>query len=525
MLCRGTPMLVVNAKVPANSVKELIALAKAEPGKLNYGSYGVGTYAHLSMEDFKQRTGTDIVHIPYRGATPAAQALLAGDVNMLLLNLSSIEDAREDRQGENPRRGRRQARDGAAGPADHRRGRRAGLLDHGVVRAVRPGQHAGRNWCRRSTPTSARGWMSRRPRSTSRRTASSASTDYAGGVRQAGRPRHRQVGHADQAGRREGGLMLVPGALSGIAAVTLCLAVLPAAAQSPMRQQAGEGCEPPAGFVVECVRPSATDPRIHRADSDNYVLTSPRPEPDAKLLLFMPGTGGEPPGPRAFLRGGGRRRLPRHFSRVQRRHLGCGLLPRKTQSGLLGRVPRHAHLWRPNIGGRIRRQHTGGIDRQPAGQAAAVSRSQTPGRRVAELSRKRPAELGTNCRDRAVARGGHGCLHREANTRSARVILFSSPWDYVETGGRREVSSLAGTCRARHRPGAGSAAITRAKTWPTCLPSLTPQLKIPRDHIRVFNQDLPAGNRPKGKNPFHGQGINNQAYAKQWAFFLQAPER
>jgi tripartite-type tricarboxylate transporter receptor subunit TctC len=84
-------VLVVNASVPANDVKGLVALAKAKPGTLNYGSYGVGTYAHLSMEDFKQRTGTDIVHIPYRGATPAAQALLAGDVAMLLLNLSSIE--------------------------------------------------------------------------------------------------------------------------------------------------------------------------------------------------------------------------------------------------------------------------------------------------------------------------------------------------------------------------------------------------------------------------------------------------
>ena len=92
VLCRGTPVLVVNAAVPANNVKELIALAKAKPGTLNYGSYGVGTYAHLSMEEFKQRTGTDIVHIPYRGAAPAAQALLAGDVSMLLLNYSSIED-------------------------------------------------------------------------------------------------------------------------------------------------------------------------------------------------------------------------------------------------------------------------------------------------------------------------------------------------------------------------------------------------------------------------------------------------
>jgi tripartite-type tricarboxylate transporter receptor subunit TctC len=96
VLCRGTPVLVVNAQVPAKSVAELIALAKSEPGKLNYGSYGVGTYAHLSMEDFKRRTGTDIVHIPYRGAAPAAQALLAGDVNMLLLNYSSIADHEKD---------------------------------------------------------------------------------------------------------------------------------------------------------------------------------------------------------------------------------------------------------------------------------------------------------------------------------------------------------------------------------------------------------------------------------------------
>ena len=72
-------------------MQELIALAKQQPGKLNYGSYGIGTYAHLSMEDFKQRTGTDIVHIPYRGAAPAATGLLGGEVSMLLLNLSSIE--------------------------------------------------------------------------------------------------------------------------------------------------------------------------------------------------------------------------------------------------------------------------------------------------------------------------------------------------------------------------------------------------------------------------------------------------
>jgi tripartite-type tricarboxylate transporter receptor subunit TctC len=91
VLCRITPVLVINAEVPAKSVAELVALAKSQPAKLNYGSYGIGSYSHLSMEDFKQRTGADIVHIPYRGAAPASNALLANTVQMLLLNLSSIE--------------------------------------------------------------------------------------------------------------------------------------------------------------------------------------------------------------------------------------------------------------------------------------------------------------------------------------------------------------------------------------------------------------------------------------------------
>jgi len=92
VLCRIIPVLVVNPSVPARSVQELIALAKAKPGTLNYGSYGIGTYAHLSMEDFKRRTGTDILHIPFRGAAPALTALLAGDVSMLLISLGSIEE-------------------------------------------------------------------------------------------------------------------------------------------------------------------------------------------------------------------------------------------------------------------------------------------------------------------------------------------------------------------------------------------------------------------------------------------------
>ena len=74
VLCRITPVLAINPSLPVHNVQELIALAKAKPGGLNYGSFGIGHYSHLSMEDFKQRTGTDILHIPYRGAPQATIA-------------------------------------------------------------------------------------------------------------------------------------------------------------------------------------------------------------------------------------------------------------------------------------------------------------------------------------------------------------------------------------------------------------------------------------------------------------------
>ena len=80
-----TPTLVVvNPQVEAKSLKELIALAKKNPGKLSYGSQGNGSSGHMSGEQFKQLTGTDIVHVPYKGAAPAVQDLVAGHVSMVL---------------------------------------------------------------------------------------------------------------------------------------------------------------------------------------------------------------------------------------------------------------------------------------------------------------------------------------------------------------------------------------------------------------------------------------------------------
>lgn len=86
-----TPVMVVPVGLPIHSVQDLIAQAKQHPGALNYGSFGVGGYAHVAMEDFKRRTGVQMTHIPYRGATPAYQALIRGEVAVLIANLSGAE--------------------------------------------------------------------------------------------------------------------------------------------------------------------------------------------------------------------------------------------------------------------------------------------------------------------------------------------------------------------------------------------------------------------------------------------------
>jgi tripartite-type tricarboxylate transporter receptor subunit TctC len=82
-------VLVVHPSLPARSVKEVIALAKKEPGKLTYASSGNGTSIHMSGAMFTQFTGTDIVHIPYKGSAPAVTDLLAGQTNMMFDNIPS----------------------------------------------------------------------------------------------------------------------------------------------------------------------------------------------------------------------------------------------------------------------------------------------------------------------------------------------------------------------------------------------------------------------------------------------------
>ena len=83
-------ILVVNPKVPVHSLNELIDLCKAQPGKINFASSGYGAAAHLAGELFKAEAHVDIVHVPYKGAAPALQDVIAGHDQMMFATAASV---------------------------------------------------------------------------------------------------------------------------------------------------------------------------------------------------------------------------------------------------------------------------------------------------------------------------------------------------------------------------------------------------------------------------------------------------
>jgi tripartite-type tricarboxylate transporter receptor subunit TctC len=86
----GPSVLVVDPKLPVKTAKELIAYAKANPGKLNYGSHGAGSFTHVSTEMFKGITGIDMVHIPFNGGGPLTVGFLSGQVQVVIFDLVSV---------------------------------------------------------------------------------------------------------------------------------------------------------------------------------------------------------------------------------------------------------------------------------------------------------------------------------------------------------------------------------------------------------------------------------------------------
>ena len=91
MVSTSTALLVGNPKVPASNLRELIAYAKAHPGKLNFAIGALGSSVHLAGEAFKMMSGTYIVNIPYKGTSPALQDVLAGQVDLMFANIGNAQ--------------------------------------------------------------------------------------------------------------------------------------------------------------------------------------------------------------------------------------------------------------------------------------------------------------------------------------------------------------------------------------------------------------------------------------------------
>jgi tripartite-type tricarboxylate transporter receptor subunit TctC len=91
VLVRFPWVIAVHASVPANTFQEFVALARAKPGSLSYGSFGLGSSAHISVDYLKNLLGIDIVHVPYKGAGPAVTDLLAGQIQMMMVTPLLVE--------------------------------------------------------------------------------------------------------------------------------------------------------------------------------------------------------------------------------------------------------------------------------------------------------------------------------------------------------------------------------------------------------------------------------------------------
>jgi tripartite-type tricarboxylate transporter receptor subunit TctC len=89
LICETYMVLIINPKLPINNVKEFVEYAKARPGKLTYGSYGVGSFAHHLAAAFSDTTNIETIHVPYKGSLPAITALMAGEIDFMVDTLPS----------------------------------------------------------------------------------------------------------------------------------------------------------------------------------------------------------------------------------------------------------------------------------------------------------------------------------------------------------------------------------------------------------------------------------------------------
>ena len=312
--------------------------------------------------------------------------------------------------------------------------------------------------------------------------------------------------------------------LFGAGIVAALWVAAPASAQTLPPQIEAE-CPHAAGLAIECVRPSATDPAIQRFDSSNYVIIGEQAGSNAPLLLFLSGTGGVPPGPKAFLTaaaGAGYRVISLAYNDDVSVAIYCPTRPS------------------PDCSTNFRAMRIYG--NQKFGDAAVDN---TSAESIVNRLVKLLQYLDRNHRDGswggylrngmpewqriAVAGQSQGAgmaAFVAKQYRIARVILFSSPWDYVERNGQRELAPWI-SLPSKTPPERWFGGYHARENMADLLARSYGALNIPQGHIRVFDEDLPGGlqSAPRSENPFHGQGLFNPAYAEARAFFLRTPER
>ena len=198
-------ILVVNPALPVRSMDELIALARANPGKLNFASSGHGLAAHLAGELFKAEAKIDIVHVPYKGAAPALQDVIAGHVQMMFATASSVVPAHSGRKAAGAGRRHAQAHGDLPRYSDHRRARHQELRCHHLAWAGDAGGHAaGRR--RDAQSRAGRHAGGSRGQEIARRSRRRHHRRHAGGVRGLYQIRDSQMDRDHQGVGREAGL-------------------------------------------------------------------------------------------------------------------------------------------------------------------------------------------------------------------------------------------------------------------------------------------------------------------------------
>jgi hypothetical protein len=330
-------------------------------------------------------------------------------------------------------------------------------------------------------------------------------------------PRDTNVELTEDSGQGEQSMSSKRWAIYFAAAAAATMAALPRAVSQP--RTVPQPCAAEIGRVIECIKPSETDPAIRRFDSAHYILFNANTGPDAYLLVYLPGTGGEPPGPLTFLKmaaAAGYRVISLAYNDVPAVVVYCAkkLDPACSENFRRMRVYGDVALDRvidnssaESLINRLVKLLQYLVDHEPGRNWGSYLENGTLNwNRIAFTGQSQGAGMAAFIAKQHIV---------------ARVVLFSSPWDFVVSNGnvRRLATWISEPSKTpperwfggyHERENAG-ALIAQAYV----------ELQIPRDHIRIFTLDLPVTRQQTiSKNPFHSEGIRNPFYAEQRAFFL-----